>query len=72
MEALSTLLDSFKRASLKLLATFGMVFAFIGVFYVKQETRFLNFIPDDPVVFVIAVMIVLEIVTFSVLAYDRL
>lgn len=61
-----------KEAGLHIIAAFAMVSCFIGVYYVKQETVFLNFVPDDPLVFVIFVAIILEFVAFSALAYDQL
>ena len=61
-----------REAGLHMLTALAMVFSFIGVYYVKQETPFLNFIPEDPVVFVILVAIILEFAAFSALAYDQL
>lgn len=61
-----------KEAGLQFVAALSMVFGFIGLYWVKHETPFLNFLPEDPVVLLIGIMVVGEVLAISLLAYDQL
>ena len=61
-----------KEAGMQFFASLVMVFSFIGVYYVKQETPYLNFIPENPVALVIVFFVVLEVTAISALMYSQL
>lgn len=61
-----------KDAGLHLVTALAMVFGFIGLYWLKYETPFLNFLPEDPVVLVIVLVVTGEFLALSLLAYDQL
>lgn len=72
MVHVSTSENPLKEAALQFVAALAMVFSFIGLYWVKQETPFLNFLPENPVVLVIFFVVAGEVLMISLLAYDQL
>ena len=61
-----------KEAGIQFFVSLALVFGFIGLYYVKHETPFIDFIPDNPVVTVVILVVAFEVTAISALIYSHL
>lgn len=61
-----------KGAGIQFFVSLALLFGFIGLYYVKHETPFLDFIPDNPVVTVVILVVAVELIAISALIYSQL
>lgn len=61
-----------KEAGIQFFVSLALVLGFIGLYYVKHETPFLDFIPDNPVVTVVILVVAVELIAISALIYSQL